>query len=244
MAGEDVLTNAEIAAVAYKDAVDAAGRDIKGLFNQYFGNIPEFDVNAIFSKATGEVDQNALKQLTGSLVAGGKGVLADISRAGATAEADVLAGERARGFVGDIKSGLTTQRRGLAEAITGQRTGAAKEQFLGGIGTSVGGLGESWRTLQTGMAEDVMSTAETTGTSYASESVVPPITPGVTASPSYTSGEQVGSGSEVATFSRKQDPRGNPPANPKPRELYRGKGGVMFVYRPAGPNGAGWYRKP
>ena len=243
MAGEDVLTNAEIAAVAYKDAVDAAGRDIKGLFNQYFGNIPEFDINAIFSKATGEVDQNALKQLTSNLVAGGKGVFADISRAGATAEADVLAGDRARGFGGDIKSGLTAQRRGLAEAITGERTTGAKEQFLGGIGTSIGGLGESWRNLQTGMAEDAMSTAETTGTSYANESVVPPTTT-PSATPSYTPGQQINAGAEVSAFTRKQDPRGNKPTNPKPREVFRGTGGVMFIYRPSGPNGPGWYRKP
>lgn len=39
-------------------------------------------------------------------------------------------------------------------------------------------------------------------------------------------------------------PGGSPPQNPAPGTAYMGNGGVVWVYRSQGPNGAGWYRRP
>jgi hypothetical protein len=60
---------------------------------------------------------------------------------------------------------------------------------------------------------------------------------------SYGVGQQVPAGANgVGMFSQKGTPGGTPPKNPKPRELFRGKGGVWWAWRPNGPRGKGWYR--
>jgi len=45
-------------------------------------------------------------------------------------------------------------------------------------------------------------------------------------------------------YKTKVNPKGgNLPKNPKAGQSFKGKGGVTSVYRPGGPDGAGWYKK-
>jgi hypothetical protein len=50
--------------------------------------------------------------------------------------------------------------------------------------------------------------------------------------------------SNRGNYKAKVNPKGaNLPKNPKAGQSFKGKGGVTSVYRPGGPDGAGWYKK-
>lgn len=234
MAGEDLLTYSGAASVAYKDAVDAATRNAKALFNQYYGNVPDFDFGSVFNKETGEVSKNALNQFTSGLVSSGKGVFADIGRGGASAEADVASEFRARGFDGGIGGGLAAQRRGLVESMTAKQTGAAKSQFLAGIGEAVSPVGASWQDLQAAMIQDQLTAGEAGASGYASTSdVVPPAS-----APSWADASQY----NPKDFTKRGQPGDKPgkPQNPNQVSVHRGPGGIVWLWR---PSQQGWFKK-
>ena len=161
MAGESIIDYAGQAAIAYQDALNQARNTQNALLRQYGFTAPgtggeysvesaqaAFDPNSLFDKATGGVNKAKLAQLAGSLQVGGTGAIADIMRQGATAEADVAAEARSRGLGGEIGGGLMSQRRALAEAQTTGQVGAAKQQFLAGIGEALSPIGSAWQGVQ------------------------------------------------------------------------------------------------
>lgn len=170
MAGADVLTYSGQAAIAYQDALNQARNAQNALLRQYGFTAPSasgeysvegaqgaFDPNSLFDKASGGIDKAKLQQLAGSLQIGGTGVLADIMRGGASAEADVVSEARSRGFGGEVGGGLLAQRRQLAEAQTGGELAAGKEKFLAGIGEALSPIGGAWQGLQNAQAMDELA---------------------------------------------------------------------------------------
>lgn len=61
----------------------------------------------------------------------------------------------------------------------------------------------------------------------------------------FSQGDRVPPGPNgIGKFTRKGSKPSGAPDKPPAGTLHRGSGGVWFVYRPSGPNGAGWYRQP
>lgn len=214
----DLLTNTGQAAIAYQDALNQARNAQNALFAQYGYTMPNasggydsksageaFDPNSLYDKSTGVLDQNRLTQMFGQLQMGGSGLLADITRGGASSEASAVGELQSRGLGGDIGGGLVGQRRQLAESQASGQLGAAKNQFIAGIGQAQSGIGGAYQNLQTGMAMDKVAAAEaealrasaanvTTPADPASvaASTAPPATPTSPANPLSTPGKKVG----------------------------------------------------
>lgn len=182
MAGEDLLTYTGQAAIAYQDALNQARNTQNALLRQYGFVAPSasgnysvegaqaaFDPNTLFNKATGGVDAEALKQVMSGIRTGGTGMLAEIGKAGAGAEADVVAEAQSRGFGGEIGGGLVGQRRQLAEAQTKGQLGQAKNEFISALSQGLSPIGGSWQQLQTGQAID---TADRLAAEAAKNSIV------------------------------------------------------------------------
>ena len=244
MAGEDLLTYTGQASIAYQDALNQARNTQNALLRQYGFTAPSatgeysvegaqtaFDPNTLFNQATGGIDKAKLESLVGGLQAGGKGLLADISRSGASAEADVISEARSRGFGGEIGGGLLGQRRALAEAQTKGQLGTAKQQFLAGIGEALSPIGGAFQGLKLAEAQDKALQEE----ALAAQATLPSAT-------DLTMPEE-----EVerptSTYVKMGTPGGSPPKNPRGGKLFTGPGGVKWQYRMNGPTGKGWYRK-
>ena len=172
MAGEDLLTYSGQAAIAYQDALNQAKNAQNALLRQYGFTAPDasgaysvegaqsaFDPNTLFDKATGGIDKTKLENLAKSLQVGGTGRLADISRAGASSEAEAVMEVRQRLGEG-IGGGLMAQRRGLAEAMTAGQVDQAKSEFLAGIGEALAPIGGAYQNLKIGEAYDEASRQE------------------------------------------------------------------------------------
>jgi hypothetical protein len=168
----DLLTNTGQAAIAYQDALNQARNAQNALFAQYGYTMPNasggydsksageaFDPNSLYDKSTGKVDEARLTQMFGQLQMGGSGLLADITRGGASSEAEAVGELQSRGLGGDIGGGLVGQRRQLAESQAAGQIGTAKNQFVAGIGQAQSGIGGAYQTLQTGMAMDAANVA-------------------------------------------------------------------------------------
>jgi len=168
----NLLTNTGQAAIAYQDALNQARNAQNALFAQYGYTMPNasggydsksageaFDPNVLYDKSTGKVDEDRLKQMFGQMQMGGSGLLADITRGGASAESGAVGELQSRGLGGDIGGGLVGQRRQLAESQTAGQMGAAKNQFVAGIGQAQSGIGGAYQTLQTSMAQDKVDEA-------------------------------------------------------------------------------------
>ena len=256
----DLTSSAASAAVAYQDALNQARNTQNALLRQYGFTAPgvggeysvegaqaAFDPNTLFDKATGGINQARLQELAGSLRAGSTGLLADISRGGATAEAEAIMGARAAGIG---RGGLAAQRRALAEAQTAGQLGEARGQFLGGLGEAMSPIGGAFQQLQIAEAqakaqEEAAKAAASTIPQTAEEEAMAAETgdtTGVMPNKPNTKGGILGSGSR-GNYKVKTQPKGNVPKNPKPGQTFQGKGGVTAVFRPQGPSGAGWYKK-
>lgn len=172
MAGEDLLTYSGQAAIAYQDALNQARNAQNALLRQYGFTAPDasgaysvegaqsaFDPNTLFDKATGGIDKTKLENLAKSLQVGGTGRIADISRAGASSEAEAVMEVRQRLGEG-IGGGLMAQRRGLAESMTAGQVGQAKSEFLAGIGEALAPIGGAYQNLKIGEAYDEASRQE------------------------------------------------------------------------------------
>jgi hypothetical protein len=184
VAGEDLLTYSGQAAIAYQDALNQAKNMQNALLRQYGFVAPDasgnysvegaqsaFDPNTLFDKATGGIDQARLSQLVGGLGVGGTGRLADISRAGASSEAEAVMEVRQRLGEG-IGGGLMSQRRGLAEAMTAGQIGQAKSEFLAGLGEAMSPIGGAFQSLRIAEAQDKLAMEE----AAASQAALPTIT--------------------------------------------------------------------
>lgn len=166
MAGEDLATYSGKAAIAYQDALNQARNAQNALLRQYGFTAPDasgaysvegaqaaFDPNTLFDKATGGIDMARLNALTGGLQVGGTGRLADISRAGASSEAEAAMEVRQRLGEG-IGGGLITQRRSLAETMTAGQIGQAKSEFLAGISGALAPIGGAYQDIKIAEAQD------------------------------------------------------------------------------------------
>ena len=163
MSSVDLTTNAGRASIAYSNALESAKHTQNALLRQYGFTMPDasgqytlesaqsaFDPNTLFNQATGGVDEDRLKGLAARLQAGGTGILGDISRGGASAEAEAVLGSRASGITG----GLAAQRRSFVEAQTSGQLGRAREEFVAGIGSALSPIGGAFQDLQVGRATD------------------------------------------------------------------------------------------
>jgi hypothetical protein len=170
MAGEDLLTYSGQASIAYSNALEQAKGATNALLRQYGFVAPgvngsysiegaqaAFDPNTLFDKSTGGINQSALDNLTGGLQVGGRGMLADLKRAGVSGEADVVSEARSRGFGGDIGGGLMSQRRNLAETVGREQVEGARQNFIAGIGGALSPIGGAFQDLQIGKAKDKYS---------------------------------------------------------------------------------------
>ena len=242
MAGEDLLTYTGQAAIAYQDALNQAKNTQNALLRQYGFTAPgagggysvegaqaAFDPNVLFNKATGKVDEAGLASLVGCLQSGGTGLLANISRAGATGEAEAIAGQRARGFGGDIGGGLMTQARQGAETASAGQMSQAKSEFISSLGGALSPIGGAWQGLQTATAQDEASRLASEAARASIVAPVPP-TPEVTAP------------TAPGKYATSGTPGGKPPTSPRGGQLYTGPGGVKWQYRMNGPSGKGWYK--
>jgi len=163
MASIDLASSVGNAAVAYQDALNQARNTQNALLRQYGFTFPgadgqytvegaqtAFDPNTLFDRATGGINQARLQELTANLRTGPTGVFGDISRGGATAEAEAVMGARAAGLGG---GGLAAQRRALAETQTAQQFATAKQQALTGLGEAMAPIGGAFQRLQIAQAE-------------------------------------------------------------------------------------------
>jgi hypothetical protein len=263
----DLTSSAASAAVAYQDALNQARNTQNALLRQYGFTAPgvggeysvegaqaAFDPNTLFDKATGGINQARLQELTSSLRTGSTGLLSDITRGGATAEAEAIMGARAAGIG---RGGLAAQRRALAEAQTAGQLGEARGQFLAGLGEAMSPIGGAFQQLQIAEAQakaqeeaakaaasTIPQTAEEAAMAAEAGDMMQTAGGATSVMPNKpnTKGGILGSGSR-GNYKVKTQPKGNVPKNPKPGQTFQGKGGVTAVFRPQGPSGAGWYKK-
>ena len=240
MAGEDLLTYTGQASIAYQDALNQARNAQNALLRQYGFVAPAtggdysveaaqgaFDPNTLFDKATGGIDKEKLASLSSTLRAGSTGLLGDINRGGASAEAEAMLGARASGIG---KGGLAAQRAQLAEAQTGGKLGAATNDFMAGIAGALSPIGGAYQNLQNAGIYDKAAIEE--ANAYKA-SLSSPIDLTQTQSPAPV---------EPGKYGTKGTPGGKPPASPRGGAIYKGPGGVSWQYRMNGPNGKGWYK--
>lgn len=158
MASIDLTTDTGRAAIAYRDALTAAQNTQNALLRQYGFTMPgaggqytvegaqaAFDPNKLFNQATGGVDQARLAELAGRIQIGSTGLLSDIMRGGASAEAEAALGARSAGIA---RGGLAAQRRALAEAQTSGQLGQARQEFVSGIAQGLQPIGTAYSELQ------------------------------------------------------------------------------------------------
>lgn len=163
---EDLYSNAGMAAIAYRDALTAAQNTQNALLRQYGFTMPNasgqytvegaqaaFDPNTLFDQSTGGINQARLADLAGRVQVGTTGLLSDIMRGGATAEAEAALGARTSGLQG----GLAAQRRALAEAQTSGQLGQARQEFVSGIAQGLQPIGAAYSGLQQARIADRMA---------------------------------------------------------------------------------------
>lgn len=140
-----------------------------------------------------------------------------------------------------------TEQAGTQFASTTSRWSDLINQLYPGLAESAQSLWEASQVPPPGQQPP----AEGGGEGGGEAPPAPPAPPAPQPGPSFSApngitygvGDQIAAGPDgVGMFSRKGTPGGNPPKDPKPRELFRGPGGVWWVWRPNGPNGKGWYR--
>jgi hypothetical protein len=246
---EDILTNTGVATIAYRDALTRAQNTQNALLRQYGFTAPNatgeytveaaqqaFDPNTLFDKATGGINQANLQALQGRIQTGTTGVLAGIQQAGAGSEAEAVLGARAAGVTG----GLAEQRRRLAETQTEAQLGGARQEFIAGLAEAQAPIAGAFSQLEQARILDRLM-AERAG---AYRDTVPGLVEPEMEEPVAPSAPSVVAPKQRAKFTKSGTPGGEAPQNPVPGQEYAGPGGVMWVYRPAGPKGKGWYRKP
>lgn len=267
---EDLISNAGMAAIAYRDALTAAQNTQNALLRQYGFTMPNaagqytvegaqaaFDPNTLFDQATGGINQARLAELAGKIQVGSTGALSDIMRGGAATEAEAALAARTAGLGG---GGLAAQRRALAEAQTAGQLGAAKQEFVSGVAQGLAPVSQAYSGLQQARIQDRMALEAARAAAATAPSVTEPLydtsTPDVAdtaaatssggttvfAGKANTAGGILPSGSR-GNYTTKVQPKGTVPKNPKPGQTFTGKQGVNVVYRPQGPSGAGWYKK-
>ena len=168
MAGADMATNAGVASLAYNQALMDSRNAENSLLRSYgfvsadaSGNYTTegaqsaFDPRTLFRDAA-PTEEDVTKIVSG-LKIGGTGKLADVMRAGGTAEADIIAGARSAGFGEDtgVTSGIVEQRKALAEKQTAQGVRAGKMEFLTGTAQALGGIGQAQLGLQQARLSDL-----------------------------------------------------------------------------------------
>lgn len=241
MAGENLMDYAGQAALAYSDALKQAQNTSNALMRQYGFVAPNatgdytvegaqgaFNPNTLFNATTGGLDQAKFDEALKNLSTGGTGILADITRSGATGEAEAL--QEVQGRLGEgIGGGLIGQRRQLAESMTSGQLGTAKGEFISSLAGGLAPIGGAWQGLQTAKAQTELANLQNQA---AAGSIVAPETSTVAPAPTAATG-----------YATKGTPGGKAPNNPRGGTLYRGPGGVEWQYRINGPTGKGWYKK-
>lgn len=252
-----ISSGTSTAAIAYRNAINQSQDATNALFRSYGWAMPgangysvesaqgAFDPSKLFDINTGGIDIDKVKAMAGTMGYGSKGILADIERGGAGSEADVAMQLRGAGLT---KGGLAAQRRGLAETMTARQMTGAKSEFLTGLAGAYAPLGTAYQDV---VAEKIAAEANTSlsgADANATPNYETPVPPPVTAQPvnaipANTVGEDIMPAADRQAYTVKGTPSGSVPAKPKGGMIFKGAGGVPWVYRTAGPKGPGWYKK-
>ena len=262
-----VPANAIQGSIAFRQAVEDAGNAVDQMMMQYgwqtpgaggqYSNIAAGDAYDPDKVLTFDDQGKAVMNMpTVGGQYGTTGLFAQSAQETAAEEAQARLGMRASGITG----GLARQREVLSESLGRQRMGALSGQLFAGLGQEYGTVRGSYSDLLAAQVED--ATAAGTGqaenaTLTDPNAAVPPLPmveepvapvapePASTIIPAAknTVGGILPSGSR-GNYNRRGNPTGsNLPKNPKAGQVYKGEGGVTFVYRSNGPAGKGWYRK-
>lgn len=260
--------NAIQAGLAYRQAVEDAGNAVDQMMMQYGWQTPGAGGQYSSIAAGDAYDPDRVltfddkgKAIMTMPTVGGQygttGLFAESAQETAAEEAEARLAARTTGLTG----GLARQREVLSETLGRQRMGGLSEQLFAGIGQQYGGVGTSYRNLLAAQVEDatMAGTGQAENVTLTDPNAVvppPPMTEPVAPAPAApeppstiipqaknTVGGILPSGSR-GNYNRRGNPTGsNLPKNPKPGQVFKGEGGVTFVYRSAGPAGKGWYRK-
>ena len=161
------------AAMAYRMAVQDAGNFIDQQMRQYGWTAPgadgkysvlnaqnAFDPDRVIQfdqSGAPMVDTAAIAQATMGGQYGTTGLFAQTAQQNAAQEADVMLGERMRGF--GRGSGLTRQRERAAETFARERMGNVSNQFLQSILGRYQGLTGQYQNYAAGGAQGAMQSA-------------------------------------------------------------------------------------
>jgi hypothetical protein len=244
MANLDLLGNVEAATIAHKNAMMQAQFNTNALLRSFGFTMPgadgsydvktaqgAFNPEALFDKSTGSLNEGALQEIIKNLSVGTTGAIADVRRGGASQEAEAVAESRARGL--GAGSGLASQRRRLAESMTGEAETGAKSQFVSALGQAYAPIGTAYQDLQTAQIQaqagaEAAGAVTDSGPNYDTPLATTPVP------------QQQPNRADYTVRGR---PGGKPPAKPGVNDIYRGPGGVQWMWRPKGPSGPGWYKQ-
>jgi hypothetical protein len=186
---------------------------------------------------------------------GTTGLFAETTQMGAAREAEARMGAQARG----IKGGLAAQQERLAETLAGRELSEVSRSMFEGISGGFGGIMSSYEDVVTAEQLDRIAAAQAAAgevSPFGEPVAAPPdvapvggVPAGVAAG---TAGGIVPPGQARGEYSRKGTPSGlsadlkkaQQQGKLKAGQEFKGTGGVMFIWRPNGPQGSGWYRKP
>jgi L-alanine-DL-glutamate epimerase-like enolase superfamily enzyme len=161
MAGQDMMTNAGVASLAYNDALMQARTAQDSLLRGYGfvsadagGNYTTesaqsaFDPRVLFRDAAPSADQ--LSSMVKNLRVGGTGKIADTMRSGATAQSDITESAAHSGLSeqSGVGGGIIQQRRDLAAHQSEQGVNADKLKFLTGEASAFAPIGAAQMDLK------------------------------------------------------------------------------------------------
>ena len=209
---DNLIEQNRIAKDAFALAGMQASQTTRDLFRQYGYTMNDGSGNYTTSAAASAWDPQKILQGQGGglMQESAVGALGDIRRAGSEAEMMAVEQSAQAGLTG----GLAAQRRQVAEYKTSVGADAAKRDFETALANTQAGYLGSYTSMNNAVQANTEAAADKTAESYA-------------ANPTAIE-RQVGYGK----------PGGNPPKNPKKNTLYKGPGGVNWVY-----DGKGWKKK-
>lgn len=165
--------NAVMAAMAYRQAVEDAGNFVDQQMRQYGWTAP--DASGVYSTMGAQdafdpdrviqfdafgapvVDAAQVMQSTQRGQYGTTGLFAETAQQAAAQEADIMAGERMRGF--GRGSGLSGQRQRFAETTAARQMGTLSSRFLQDLMRQYQGLTRTYQGVAAGAAQGATSAA-------------------------------------------------------------------------------------
>ena len=192
-------------------------------------------------EAGGTLTPDQITSMTAGTSYGSEGGYSEAYQAGGNIAADQAMQSRSRGLG---SGGLASQRQELALMQTNAGAADVTKNLISGISGAYGDVNTAYVNEQERLAAEAAKAADLiTGGSIVNPDAPAPDAPAPDAFPPNSVGPDVPQSSR-GNYTKKGNPQGsNRPNNPKPGMSFKGTGGVEFIYRSAGPNGAGWYHK-